>query len=158
MLAAGPVTRVRLGVFGRGRGVVGGAGGKVTGWDGTEERFSVSVPGKIRRELRGRLEVRVQEGSLAAIVEMDRETAVASIVAAESPGSPREAQKAQAVLARSFLAAARSRHQGFDFCDTTHCQYLRDAPAAGTVAARAQRDTRGLVLAYEGRVIAALYS
>jgi peptidoglycan hydrolase-like amidase len=102
--------------------------------------------------------VRAQEGGLAAIVEMDRETAVASIIAAESPGSPREAQKAQAVLARSFLTAAHGRHAGFDFCDTTHCQYLRDVPAAASVAARAQRDTRGLVLSYEGRVIAALYS
>src|SRR5258705_481471 len=128
------------------------------GRDGAEGRFILTIPGKIHREFRGRLEVRGHEGGLAAIVEMDRETAVASIIAAESPGSPREAQKAQAVLARSFLAAAHGRHAGFDFCDTTHCQYLRDAPSAGTVAARAQRDTRGLVLSYEGRVIAALYS
>ena len=48
--------------------------------------------------------------ALTAIVEMDREQAVASIVAAESPpGAPMEAQKAQAVVARSFLAAAHGR-------------------------------------------------
>lgn len=135
----------------------------VAGRNGGEAAFLLSVPGasgppKIRREFRGRLTVREEDGHLTAIVEMDLETAVASIVAGENPGSPLEAQKAQAVVSRSFLIAARRRHQGFDFCDTTHCQYLRDAPRAGSTARRAQEATRGLALAYQGRAIAALYS
>jgi peptidoglycan hydrolase-like amidase len=131
----------------------------VTGRDGAEARFILSVPGKIRREFHGRLEVRTREGLLTAIVEMDRETAVASIVAAEGPpGAPIEARKAQAIVARSFLAASHGRHDGFDFCDTTHCQFLREPPAAGTAALQAQEETRGLVVAYQGRVIATLYS
>lgn len=125
----------------------------------TETVFLLSVPGKIRREFRGRLEVREQEGHLLAIVKMDRENAVASIVAAESPpGAPLEALKAQAVVARSFLMAAHGRHDGFDFCDTTHCQFLREAPPAGSLAAKATQETRDLVVAYQGRAIAALYS
>ena len=131
----------------------------VTGRNGAEARFVLSVPGKIRREFRGGLEIRAQAGHLLAIVEMDRETAVASIVAAEGPpGAPLEARKAQAVVARSFLAAARGRHDRFDFCDTTHCQFLREPPPAASPAARAQEETRGMVLAYRGRAIAALYS
>jgi stage II sporulation protein D len=129
------------------------------GRNGADTEFILSIPGKIRREFHGRLEVREQDGHLLAIVKMDRENAVASIVAAESP--PRaalEARKAQAVVARSFLVVARNRHDGFDFCDTTHCQFLREAPAPGSLTAKAVEDTRGMVVAYQGRAIAALYS
>lgn len=131
---------------------------RVTGRDGADASFVLSVPGRIERQYRGRLEVRESSGHLIPIVEMDLETAVASIVAAESPGAPVETRKAQAVVARSFLVAARGRHNGFDFCDTTHCQFLRGVPAAGTGAQKAQTATRGMVVKYEGRAIAALYS
>ena len=131
----------------------------VTGRDGAPVRFMLSVPGKIRRDFFGTLEIRAHAGGLLAIVTMDRETAVASVVAAESPpGAPMESRKAQAVVARSFLIAARGRHEGFDFCDTTHCQFLREPPAAGSAARRAQEATAGLALNYAGRPIAALYS
>jgi peptidoglycan hydrolase-like amidase len=131
----------------------------VTGRDGAEATFVLSVPRKIRREFHGRLKILASAVQLTAIVEMDREQAVASIVAAESPpGAPMEAEKAQAVVARSFLAAARGRHEGFDFCDTTHCQFLRGAPAAGSMAKRAQEATESVVLAYHGHLLAALYS
>jgi peptidoglycan hydrolase-like amidase len=131
----------------------------VTGREGSETKFILSIPGKIRREFHGRLEVRRQDGHLLAIVKMEPEDAVASIVAAESPpGAPLEARKAQAVVARSFLVAARGRHEGFDFCDTTHCQFLREFPPAGSLSAIAARDTRDLIVAYQGRAIAALYS
>jgi peptidoglycan hydrolase-like amidase len=131
----------------------------VTGREGADTAFILSIPGKIRREFHGRLEVHRQDGHLVAIVKMELENAVASIVAAESPpGAPLEARKAQAVVARSFLTAARGRHEGFDFCDTTHCQFLRDAPPSGSLAAKAAADTRDLVVVYQGRTIAALYS
>lgn len=139
---------------------------RVTGRDGTEAAFILSVPGggprvpeRIQREFHGRLEVRQQGGHLVAIVTMDLEMAVASIVAAEgSAAVPFEARKAQAVVARSFLAAGRGRHADFDFCDTTHCQFLREPPAGNSAAYRAAAETRGQMLTYEGRVIAALYS
>jgi stage II sporulation protein D len=96
---------------------------------------------------------------LVPVVSMDLETAVASVVAAEQmEGTPIEALKAQAVAARSYFVAARGRHHGADFCDTTHCQFLRESPAADHPATRATRDTTGLVLAYRGAPIVALYS
>ena len=124
----------------------------------------LSVPGldgrpKIQREFHGRLEVLQRDGHLVAIVTMNLETAVASIIAAEgSDAVPFEARKAQAVVARSFLAAGRGRHADFDFCDTTHCQFLREPPGNKSAASRAAAETRGQVLTYEGHVIAALYS
>jgi len=90
---------------------------------------------------------------------MDREIAVASVVAAEMPpGTPLEALKAQAVIARAYFAAAGPRHDAFDFCDSTHCQFLREPPQPGTEAFLAANETRGMVLAYLGRPLAAMYS
>ena len=130
-----------------------------TGRDGADTSFILTIPGKIRREFHGRLEVRIESGALLSIVTMDREVAVASIVAAESPpAAPLEARKAQAVVARSFLAAAHHRHQGFDFCDTTHCQFLREPPPSASVNAQAAEATRDLTVVYQGHVVPALYS
>jgi stage II sporulation protein D len=90
---------------------------------------------------------------------MDREDAVASVVAAESSSdTPLEALKAQAVAARSYFAAARGRHRDFDFCDTTHCQFLREIPAAESGAGKAAQATLGLVLSYEAQPISAMYT
>lgn len=121
--------------------------------------FVVTVPGKLARRYRGKLEIALQARELVVIVSMDMETAVASIVMAESPAdAPIEALKAQAVAARSFLIAGKGRHSSFDFCDTTHCQFLRQAPAPGSRASQASAATQGLVLAYKGETFAAMYS
>jgi peptidoglycan hydrolase-like amidase len=125
----------------------------------TSGEWTLSVPGKIERKFRGRLEITEQGGELLAVVYMDIETAVASVVAAEiPPGAPMEALRAQAVAARSFLMAAKDRHRGFDFCDTTHCQFLRQPPDPPDAAFRAAESTRGLTLQYRGQTIAASYS
>ena len=69
----------------------------------------------------------------------------------------------QAVLARTYAVAHRGRHarEGFDLCSDTHCQLYR---ASGqftaqfqSVATAAAADTRGLVIAHEGRSIQALF-
>ena len=121
--------------------------------------FVVSVPGRISRHYSGKLEIQPGSGELIITVSMELETAVASVVAAEAlPGSPLEALKAQAVAARSFLAAGKGRHRKFDFCDTTHCQFLREQPRAQSPANQAALATQGMVLAYKEEVFAAMYS
>jgi stage II sporulation protein D len=121
--------------------------------------FVLAVPRKIARHYRGTLEIRQAAGHLLAIVTMDREIAVASIVAAENTTeTPFEALKAQAVATRSYLVASHGRHYDFDFCDTTHCQFLREPPAPGTAAARAVEGTRDMVLAHESAPFAAMYT
>jgi hypothetical protein len=115
--------------------------------------------GGIRREFQGSFEVQVASGLLRPIVAMQTETAVASIVAAESSANaPPAFLMAQAVASRSFLIAAKTAHAGFDFCDTTHCQFLRGPAPDGTAAAAAEARTAGLCLHYEGRPLAAMYS
>jgi stage II sporulation protein D len=121
--------------------------------------FRLAVPGRIERRYRGALEIVPRKRELEAVVAVDREVAVASAVAAESPpGAPLEALKAQAVVTRSYYAATRGRHARFDFCDTTHCQFLRQPPGPGDPASLAAQSTRGWVLAYEGSTVPALYS
>jgi stage II sporulation protein D len=122
--------------------------------------FQLTVPDKIQRKYRGTLSVTAQRASLSPVVTMDVETAVASIVAAEySAGTPVEALKAQAVVSRSYLVAGGGRHgKGFDFCDTTHCQFLRQPPEDSSPAAKATRDTAGLVLLFQNAVVPAMYS
>ena len=121
--------------------------------------FVLAVPGKISRRYRGVLEVKAVASALVPVVQMDLETAVASVVQAESaPGTPLEALKAQAVASRSYFTAARGRHREFDFCDTTHCQFLRAPPPTDSDASRAAKATRGLVLAYRDQAVAAMFT
>jgi peptidoglycan hydrolase-like amidase len=132
---------------------------RVTGRNGTMVRFRLGVPGGVHREYLGKLEVRRLGYRLQAIVEMDREAAVAAIVEVEgAAGLPLEARKAQAVVTRSYLTAPHNRHEGYDFCDTEHCQLMKGVPAPGSSASVATGATRGLVLTYQGAVVAALYS
>jgi peptidoglycan hydrolase-like amidase len=132
---------------------------KVAGRNGSMVRFRLAVPGVAPREYIGRLEVRRSGSELLAIVEMDRETAVAAIVEAEgAAGLPFEARKAQAVVTRSYLAGAHNRHQGFDFCDNEHCQLLKGLAHPTGAGSQAALATRGQVLVYKGDIIAAMYS
>jgi stage II sporulation protein D len=121
--------------------------------------FVLAIPGKISRRYHGVLEVKAVAGILVPIIQMDLETAVASVVQAESaPDTPLEALQAQAVATRSYFVAARGRHHDFDFCDTTHCQFLREPPPPESNATRATVATRGLVLAYQDHAVAAMFT
>ena len=129
-----------------------------TARDGGAVSFRLAVPGKFHRIYRARLTIEARNGVLVAVAAMDRETAVASIVAAEmDETAPLEALKGQAVATRSFLAAG-PRHLNFDFCDTTHCQFLKSPPPLASQVFSAVHATRGLVIAYRGQPLAALYS
>ncbi len=131
----------------------------IAGRKGEPADFNFAIPGKITRRYHGTLEIHPSEGYLVAIIKLDREFAVASVVAAESlPDTPIEALKAQAIAARSYFVAGRGRHQGFDFCDTTHCQFFRDLPQPETRVAQAVAATRNLVLVYNSHPVAAMYT
>lgn len=124
-----------------------------------EGEFTLSIPPRFRRRYRGTLTITASKTELISVVEMDVETAVASVVAAEGPADARiEFLKALAVASRSYLIAGAPRHRGVDFCDTTHCQFLRNPPVPNSPAALAARDTRGLVLTYSDKPFAAMYS
>jgi stage II sporulation protein D len=96
--------------------------------------------------------------SHTGIVELPLELYVARVLAGE--GEPRagdSAQQALAITIRTFAAANSSRHRrnGYDLCDTTHCQVLRPSTPASRLAAFA---TASQVLTYEGRPAQVFYS
>ncbi len=85
---------------------------------------------------------------------------VLRVLASEMPvKSPLEALKAQAVVIRSFAKASLGRHQmqGFDFCHLTHCQVYRKPKYIHPKLREAIKQSRGLVLSYQGKTIEALY-
>lgn len=83
---------------------------------------------------------------------------VARVVSGE--GQPRAgaaAQQALAIVIRTFAAANRHRHraEGYDLCDTTHCQVMRPVLPAAREAAQA---TAGQILLDKGAPAFVFYS
>jgi peptidoglycan hydrolase-like amidase len=127
---------------------------------GGSARFTLIIPGIIRRSYEGSLHLTAEGNLLIPVVTMTRETAVSSITGSEIPqsGTLFAALAAQAIVARSYLAAAGKRHTEADFCDTTHCQFLRSPATPGSPVALAATQTESLVLNANGQTIAARYS
>jgi stage II sporulation protein D len=83
---------------------------------------------------------------------------VARVLAGEGePNAPDTARQALAVAIRTYTAVQRGRHrrEGFDLCDTTHCQVLR---AANDNSRRAALATAGRVLTVNGAPAEVFYS
>lgn len=83
---------------------------------------------------------------------------IAQVLAGEGqPKAGDAAQQALAITARTFALANRNRHrkEGFDLCDTTHCQVVRPATP---VTKRAAESTSGRVLLYQGQPAFVFYS
>ena len=83
---------------------------------------------------------------------------MARVLAGEGePGAPEATQEALAIAIRTFAIFNAGRHQqeGFDLCDTTHCQVPRAATAASRRAALA---TAGRILTYQGAPAEIFYS
>src|SRR6266571_423388 len=76
-------------VLAAGTRVITGSQLSVTGRNSQSVDFLLTVPEKIVRRYHGTLEIKPNRGMLSSVVTMDRETAVASVVAAENtPDTP----------------------------------------------------------------------
>jgi len=109
-------------------------------------------------EASGRHVVNVGTPSNGRVVRVPLETYVARVIAGEAePAAPDAAQQALAIAIRTFAIVNLRRHakEGFDLCDTTHCQ----VPRASTPATRqAALVTAGRVLVYKGAPAVVFYS
>jgi stage II sporulation protein D (peptidoglycan lytic transglycosylase) len=111
--------------------------------------FSASLP----------LEIGADAGHLTITSAMPLEDYVAAVLAGESGDfEQNESLKAMAVAVRTYAWRFRGRHasEGFDFCDTTHCQDLR-LGAVNERARLAALATQGEMLWYRGQPILAYY-
>lgn len=112
---------------------------------------------------RGGALLRPEGERLTAVNVLGLEDYLAGVVPHElgsRPPSEIEAVKAQAVAARTYAVSHLGRRDalGFDFHATVQDQVYRGLSVRDTVAERAVRETRGEIVAWEGRPILAYYS
>ena len=106
------------------------------------------------------IEIQAADGHLLVTAFMPMEEYIAGVLAGETGSfKSEEALKAMAVAARTYAMHFGSRHalEGFDFCDTTHCQDLRIAGINARLRSIANA-TAGEVLWYDGEPAATYYN
>ncbi len=117
-------------------------------------RFTLVIPGKIRRDFCGRLQVHASHDQLLFRLTLDEEVAVQQILRSEmAEAFELDALKAQAILIRSYLRTSRGRHseEGYDYCDTTHCQFLAAFIDEQDPFQAAVASTTGWILTFQGK-------
>lgn len=93
-----------------------------------------------------------------AVQTIPLESYIARVLAGEAArDSPAAALEALAITIRTYALGNLSRHrsEGFDLCDETHCQVVRNASPATSRAAQA---TAGQILTRNGAVASVFYS
>lgn len=116
--------------------------------------WRVQIGRDVPRTFHGDLAFYTDDDVVEIVASYALEDYVARVVASETvPGTPPEALRAQAVVARSFVLGTPNpgaRHAHARVCDLAHCQVLRsEIPAAHLRAARAAaRATAGQILVH----------
>jgi stage II sporulation protein D len=105
------------------------------------------------------IEIQARENHLFVIAAIPIEEYVTAVLAGESGDfNNDEAMRAMAVAVRTYSTRFRGHHgkDGFDFCDTTHCQvpHWKNIPARVRAAVKA---TQGEVLWFSGAPIETYY-
>ena len=110
---------------------------------------------------RGKIEVFVNSrGSLTVVNVVPLEDYLLGVVPKELSLPQIEAQKAQAVAARTYAVANINgfAKQGFDMLPTVRSQVYDGVSAESAMGTRAVRETRGIFASYNGKPINALYT
>lgn len=107
--------------------------------------------------------VRNSAGSLAGVNELWIEDYLLGVVPRELPPNPygeMEAQKAQAVAARTYAVRGLGKRaaDGYDLLPTTSDQVYGGYAAERSVSTQAVRETQGVVATYGGALIEAVFS
>lgn len=114
-------------------------------------------------EYRGMLRFRMENERLLVINQLPLETYLRGVVPSEmGPMSypELEAQKAQAIAARTYAVKNLRRfdRKGYDICDGPACQAYEGTKNESPLSDQAVKETEGLVLTHEGKLIDALYT
>ena len=123
-----------------------------------EGNVPVSLNGK---KYRGRIEVSVNNrGTLTVVNVVKLEDYLRGVVPNELGFPAPEAQKAQAVAARTYAVRNIGQFavEGFDLLPTTRSQVYRGYSSENQNASQAVEATRGIVATYDGKPINALYT
>ena len=121
-----------------------------------------NVPVKLNgKSYRGKIEVFVNsKGALTVVNVVPLEDYLLGVVPAELSLPQIEAQKAQAVAARTYAVANINGFvsQGFDMLPTVRSQVYKGVSAETGMGTRAVLETKGIVATYNGKPINALYT
>lgn len=99
---------------------------------------------------KGTLVIERNSNGLNFINKVDVEEYLKGVLKSEmSPTWPKEALKAQAVLARTYTLASK-KHGAYDICSGTHCQVYGGAADESTAIVQAVNETKGQILTYGG--------
>jgi stage II sporulation protein D len=113
-----------------------------------------------KRFYKGLLEITAEKGRLKILNTIPLEEYIASVVSAEAGDlSQTEAFKAQAVAARTYVLKHMNNHvkDGYNMCDSTHCQFFPGFAAVRPIAQAAADFTRGEIVTYHGKLAATFY-
>jgi stage II sporulation protein D len=121
---------------------------------GSSLRVSTKARG---RTLAGALRFTAPDSTFMIVDELLMEDYLMGVVPAEMfPSWEMEALKSQAILARTYTAGSRPRHENYDLCDRSHCQVYLGLANQNERTDQAVQETRGLVLA-EGTGLARIF-
>lgn len=119
--------------------------------------FSLEQSNTFKR-YRGELRLIADSAGLLAINTLSIEQYLYSVVPSEALiGWPEETYKAQAVAARSYVLFSRKPNSLYDVCQTHMTQVYHGYDQERAVTTRAVKASRGEVLVYEGKPIAAYF-
>ncbi len=110
---------------------------------------------------RGTIHIVNNDGDLTVINDVGIEDYVKGVTPAEMPSSwNMEALKAQAIAVRSYAIANLGKHakNGFDLTDDTQDQVYNGVLAETQATNQAVKETEGLVLTYDNKIISTMYS
>ncbi len=113
-----------------------------------------------KRLYKGLLDITAEKGRLKILNTVPLEEYIASVVSAEAGDlSQMEAFKAQAVAARTYTLKHMSNHtkNGYNMCDSTHCQFFTGFGDVRPAARTAADFTRGEAVTYQGEPAATFY-
>ncbi len=112
------------------------------------------------KKYRGYITFNRVEDKLITINYVNLELYLYGVVPREMSGSwPLEALKAQAVAARNYalMRLGSHSHEGYDLCDTTHCQVYGGYDSESINSNRAVIETLNKTLTYNGQLISTYY-
>ena len=132
---------------------------KTLAFGSINERFNpIKINGKAYR---GKVEVFVNSrGTLSVVNVVPLEDYLLGVVPSELGLPQLEAEKAQAVAARTYAVANLNGFgdKGFDLLPTIWSQVYQGVSIETTMGTRAVNETRGIVATYDGKPINALYT
>lgn len=111
------------------------------------------------RNYRGYINFKIKGNELLTINYLELNSYLYGVLPKEMPPSFHiEALKAQAIAARSYtLANMKHKNEGYDLCDTTHCQVYGGLDGESASTNQAVDETSGMIISHNDKIIDALY-